>query len=76
IRYDFHYARFIKSFAQEYDLNENELKQYYHRQSLNWTIPKGYVLLKFNGLTIDIAKSDGRIIKNRLPKGLRKNFNG
>ena len=36
--------------------------------------PKGYVLIKYQGINVDIAKSDGRIIKNRLPKGLRKKF--
>ena len=43
-------------------------------KSLNINYPKGYVLIKYQGINVDIAKSDGRIIKNRLPKGLRKKF--
>lgn len=74
VRYDIHYARFIKDFSSVCPLLEEEVRKYYQGESILRAIPKGYVLLTFNGLTIDIAKSDGRIIKNRLPKGLRKKF--
>ena len=50
----------------------NELLKYYQGETINESISKGYVLLKYQGINVDIAKSDGRIIKNRLPKGLRK----
>lgn len=74
IRYDIHYARFVKDFPNICPLSEEEIKKYYQGESISRAYPKGYVLLTFNGLTIDIAKSDGRTIKNRLPKGLRKKF--
>ena len=72
VRYDYHYARFIKDFPTQYALNKEQLKQYYQGETLNAPLPKGYVLLTYQGINVDIAKSDGRIIKNHLPKGLRK----
>ena len=74
IRYDYHYARFIKDFNQEIEISKDELLAYYRGETINKGIAKGYVLLKYHGINVDIAKSDGRIIKNRLPKGLRKKF--
>lgn len=74
IRYDYHYARFIDDFVSTKQITLDELVKYYQGESINQSIPKGYVLLKYQGINIDIAKSDGRIIKNRLPKGLRKKF--
>ena len=72
IRYDYHYARFIKGFDNELDINLDALLKYYQGESINQPVDKGYILLKYKGVNVDIAKSDGRIIKNRLPKGLRK----
>ena len=74
IRYDIHYARFVKDFPNICPLSEEEIKKYYQGESISRAYPKGYVLLTFNGLTIDIAKSDGRTIKNRLPKVYVKSF--
>ena len=76
IRYDYHYARFINSFEQEKEIDLQTLLKYYQGESVNCSFPKGYVLLKYQGINVDIAKSDGRIIKNRLPKGLRKKLIG
>ena len=72
IRFDYHYAHFVKDFDKTYPLNEEEIKKYYLGESINKSFDKGYVLLAYQGINVDIAKSDGRIIKNRLPKGLRK----
>ena len=72
IRFDYHYAHFVSSFAQEIEIDEEEVKKYFLGESINRVTNKGYVLLKYKGINVDIAKSDGRIIKNRLPKGLRK----
>ena len=72
IRYDYHYARFIKSFDNELEIDLQTLLKYYQGETINQLIDKGYILLKYQGINVDIAKSDGRIIKNRLPKGLRK----
>ena len=72
IRYDYHYARFKNDFEPSLEINKEDLIKYYQGESLNIAYSKGYVLLKYQGINIDIAKSDGRIVKNRLPTGLRK----
>ena len=74
IKYDHHFAHFVKRFENEQDINLEQLMKYYQGESLNINIPKGDVLLKYEGINVDITKSDGRIIKNHLPKGLRKKF--
>jgi NOL1/NOP2/sun family putative RNA methylase len=74
IRYDYHYARFIKEFEPSLEIDKEALEKYYRGEAINVNYPKGYVLIKYQGINVDIAKSDGRIIKNRLPKGLRKKF--
>ena len=74
IKFDHHYAHFIPNFVNEKDITFDDLIKYYQGESLNYQIDKGYVLLKYNGINVDIAKSDGRIIKNRLPKGLRRKY--
>lgn len=74
IKYDIHYARSIKTFSQELELNLEDTIKYIKGESLDISYPKGYVLLKYLGVPIDIAKSDTRIIKNRYPKYLRKNL--
>lgn len=72
IRFDYHYAHFVNSFNNIYELNGEEITKYYLGEAINKSAPKGYILVKYQGINVDIAKSDGRIIKNRLPKGLRK----
>ena len=74
IRYDYHYARFVKDFEPTLEINLETLEKYYRGETINEPFNKGYVLVKYQGINVDIAKSDGRIIKNRLPKGLRKRF--
>ncbi|MBP5574766.1 MAG: NOL1/NOP2/sun family putative RNA methylase [Bacilli bacterium] len=74
IRYDYHYARFVKDFEPSLGIDIKALEKYYQGETINVSYPKGYVLLKYQGINVDIAKSDGRIIKNKLPKGLRKKF--
>ena len=74
IRYDYHYARFKKDFEPALEIDLETLIKYYQGETINKVYPKGYVMIKYQGINVDIAKSDGRIIKNRLPKGLRKKF--
>ena len=74
IKYDIHYARNIASFKNELEISREDTIKYLKGESLNIAYPKGYVLLKYEGLNIDLAKSDGRIIKNRYPKYLRKSL--
>ena len=72
LRFDYHYTRFIKDFPNVLDIDFKQLQKYYLGETLNINVPKGYVLLRYQGINVDIAKSDGRMIKNHLPKGLRK----
>ena len=72
IRYDYHYARYKNDFEPCLEIDLETLLKYYQGETINVAFPKGYVLIKYQGINVDIAKSDGRIIKNRLPKGLRK----
>ena len=74
VRYDYHYARFKNDFEPALEIDQQTLIKYYQGETINTPYPKGYVMVKYNGVNVDIAKSDGRIIKNRLPKGLRKKF--
>ena len=70
IKYDLHYARFIDTFSNILDIDEENTKKYLRGEALNISYPKGYILLRYQGVNIDIAKSDTRIIKNRYPKYL------
>lgn len=72
IRFDYHYSHFVNEFDNVYEMDEVETAKYFLGESVNKNTDKGYCLLKYKGINVDIAKSDGRIIKNRLPKGLRK----
>lgn len=72
IRFDYHYAHFVNEFNSIYEMDECETAKYFLGEGVNKNTNKGYCLLKYQDINVDIAKSDGRIIKNRLPKGLRK----
>ena len=74
IRYDFHYAHFIDSFDKTYSLHSNELKSYLAGETINASMEKGIYLLTYEGINVDLTKSDGRIFKNHFPKGLRHKF--
>lgn len=70
IKYDLHYARFIDTYPNVLEIDEEMTKKYLRGEALNISYPKGYVLLRHQGINIDLAKSDSRIIKNRYPKYL------
>ncbi len=72
IKYDYHYAHYCHNFSQIYELSENELKVYFSGNVIYKNIPQGYTLLTYQGINVDIAKSDTKVIKNYLPKALRK----
>ena len=74
IKFDYHYAHFVETLNNVKEISFSDLIKYYQGETLNYQIDKGYVLLKYQGINVDIAKSDGRIIKNRLPKGLRRKY--
>ena len=74
VKYDHHYAQFVNDFSVVKEITFEELLRYYQGECLNSNVTKGDVLLKYQGINVDIAKSDGRIIKNHLPKGLRRKY--
>ena len=74
IRYDYHYSRYVKNFKNEWKIDEASLKKYLSGETLNINLDKGLYLLKYQDINVDITNSDGRIIKNHYPKGLRKRY--
>ncbi len=71
IKYDYHFAHYTNDFPLKYELNEEELKSYLKGLCISYSGEKGYYLLSYQGINVDIAKGDGKTIKNHLPKGLR-----
>lgn len=76
MNYDLHYARSIgDNEFPKIELSLDEVKSYLFGNTLNKVSDyKGYVLLTYKNKSVDIAKTDGRVIKNNYPKGLRKKF--
>ncbi len=74
IKYDYHYAHYVDTFKLIHQLNEDELKHYMLGETLPANLEKGYYLLTYKDINVDIAKCDGRLMKNHLPKGLRNKF--
>lgn len=72
IRFDYHYAHYVGTFTPTFSLNFTELEKYFKGETLSLNCPKGYVLLQYDGVNIDITKSDIKTIKNHLPKSLRR----
>ena len=72
LKFDHHYATYISNFENELEIDLQLALKYISGESLNIPSKRGFILLKYMGINIDIAKSDGKIIKNRYPKYLRK----
>lgn len=76
-KYDLHYARSltIKDELPYVELSEDEVKKYLEGNQLNKVNKnKGYVLVCYQNNIVDITKTDGNVVKNHYPKGLRKKF--
>ncbi len=75
-RYDLHYARTLSANEMPtVELNIEQLKEYLVGSQLNLVNKnKGYVLLTYHSNSIDIAKTNGEVIKNYYPKGLRRKY--
>ena len=52
--------------------SHDEMIKYIQGEQLNKSSPKGFTGIEYQGHLIGFGKSDGMIIKNRLPKGLRQ----
>ena len=61
----------LNNFNNIYEASDEEIEKYLKGESLNAKTAKGYVIIKYRGINIGLGKSDGRQIKNHLPKGLR-----
>ncbi|MBR0474225.1 MAG: RNA methyltransferase [Erysipelotrichaceae bacterium] len=62
------------NFRNVYDITDDrELVSFLKGESLNVPGYKGYVQIKYHNHPIGYGKADNRIIKNKLPKGLRQN---
>lgn len=72
--YDLHLARFLSAQYQPHiELNEEQCKAYIEGNVIRLNGEhKGFLLLTYKNKTIDFAKTDGQVIKNYYPKGLRK----
>ena len=55
------------------ELSELDILNYFRGNILNIKGYKGYVALSYHGINIGFAKGDGKILKNKYPKGLRIN---
>ena len=73
IKYDYHYSHYVKD-MRKYELNLDQLKLYFKGEVIPASIDKGYYLLTYDGVNVDIAKNDGRVFKNHYPKYLRKSI--
>ncbi len=76
-RFEPHHAFYLASvnqpyFKQSYELKPDEIKTYLHGDIINAEL-KGYTAILYQGVGIGFAKGDGRILKNKFPKGLRVN---
>lgn len=74
-RFEPHHHFYTASYLQNHylkkvELNEIQLKQYLSGNILEIPV-KGYVCLTYCSHPIGFGKGDGRIIKNKYPKGLR-----
>ena len=56
-----------------YDHESREMNDYLKGMTLPYNNERGYVLICVNNISIGWGKSDGRIMKNLYPKGLRLN---
>lgn len=74
MRYDYHYSHYANDFTPYYEINFTELEKYYRGETLPINIDKGQVMLRYDGINVTITNSDGKMIKNAIPKGLRKSI--
>ncbi|MCD8209380.1 MAG: hypothetical protein LUC31_00995 [Coprobacillus sp.] len=66
-KYDYHYARILKEYPNQVEINEEELHQYITGHPLD-NKKEGIALLSYDHLPLSFTKGDGRILKNWYPK--------
>lgn len=70
-KYSYQFTHYVTDFSNTLEISLEDLKKYMKGESLNIANINGHVLLKYQGINVDIAKGDGRIIKNKLPKFIK-----
>lgn len=75
MRYDYHFSHYVNDFTPYFDIDFTELQKYFRGETLPINIDKGLVMLRYDGINITITNSDSKMIKNAIPKGLRKAIN-
>lgn len=74
LKYDYHFSHYIKEFYNECEINDEQIVKYFNGESFEKESHQGFILVKYQNINVDIAKSVSNTIKNKLPKGLRRHF--
>lgn len=61
----------LENIKHKINLDFEQANQFIHGLSLDLKCDKGYVATCFEGYPFGFGKSDGNVIKNKIPKGLR-----
>ena len=64
-------ANWIHQYRHTIDLDLEQVDQVLHGYEIETASSKGYVALCYRGIPFGFGKSDGRRVKNKIPKGLR-----
>lgn len=64
-------AEWIDSYQKKYDASIEEMNAFMHGETLSCDLDKGYYAICFEGIPFGFGKSDGHLLKNKIPKGLR-----
>lgn len=64
-------AEWIDSYQKKWNVSLEQMNAFMHGETLECNLEKGYYAICFEGLPFGFGKSDGRIMKNKIPKGLR-----
>ena len=72
IKYDYHFSHYVEGLTPTISLNNTELDKFFMGYEIEKESAPGYVLIIYDSINVTITKSNGRVLKNSLPKGLRK----
>lgn len=68
-------ADWIDFYKHKIDVNISDMDKFMHGLELDTPCSKGYTAVCMNGIPFGFGKSDGKHIKNKIPKGLRLTSN-
>lgn len=64
-------AEWIDHYQKKYEASIEEMNAFMHGETLSCNLDKGYYAICFEGIPFGFGKSDGHLLKNKIPKGLR-----